>query len=903
MSDELNEQLDENLNELDSSASQDEQPQPTEHYDMLRIDSISGMYKNWFLDYASYVILERAVPYLEDGLKPVQRRVLHTMKKLDDGRFNKVANVVGATMQFHPHGDAGIYDALVGLGQKELLIDTQGNWGNIFTGDGAAAGRYIEARLSKFAQDVVFSPKITQWQLSYDGRNQEPVRLPIKFPLLLAQGVEGIAVGLASKILPHNFIELCDASISCLKNEPFELYPDFPTGGLVDVSRYNDGLRGGAVRVRVRIDKSADNKVLTIHDVPYGKSSGDLIETILKANDKGKIKIKHVDDNTASEVEIKIYLQAGVSPDKTIDALYAFTDCELSISPNACVIENDKPRFMGVSEMLRFSTAHTMELLRQELLVRLDELETDWNFSSLERIFIEERIYKDKEYENGENYEVVIKYIRKRLKPYEEKFIRPVTDDDIRKLFEIRMRRILKFSSDEADAHLRDLEEEMAEVKNHLEHLVDYTINHFRQIKKKYGAGRERKTEIRNFENIEVTKVAEANAKLYANFEEGFIGTGLKKDQYVCDCSDLDDIIVFHQDGKYSVVKVSEKQFVGKDIIHVAVFRKNDERTIYNVVYRDGKIGSAYMKRFSVTGVTREKTYDVTQGREGSKILYFSANPNGEAETIKVYLKPKPGLKKLVYELDFSTLLIKGRQSQGNVLARNQVHRIVMKEAGVSTLGGLKIWFDDVVNRLNTSEHGRYLGEFKGNDKILVITTDGNYQLTSFDLTNHYPENVLRIEKYVPHTIYSAVFYYDTVNDKKEKQRMYYLKRFEVEDTNKVVNFMLDDEQCTLVLVSTHTYPQLQINFGGKHKDRPAEMVDVAEFIAVKGVKAKGKRLTTFEVKSIVEVDPIKDDEPILPDDPTSDPEDDGGEGPDLPDGSDIPIVLPNGPGEQMSLF
>jgi len=903
MSDELNEQLDENLNELDSSASQDEQPQPTEHYDMLRIDSISGMYKNWFLDYASYVILERAVPYLEDGLKPVQRRVLHTMKKLDDGRFNKVANVVGATMQFHPHGDAGIYDALVGLGQKELLIDTQGNWGNIFTGDGAAAGRYIEARLSKFAQDVVFSPKITQWQLSYDGRNQEPVRLPIKFPLLLAQGVEGIAVGLASKILPHNFIELCDASISCLKNEPFELYPDFPTGGLVDVSRYNDGLRGGAVRVRVRIDKSADNKVLTIHDVPYGKSSGDLIETILKANDKGKIKIKHVDDNTASEVEIKIYLQAGVSPDKTIDALYAFTDCELSISPNACVIENDKPRFMGVSEMLRFSTAHTMELLRQELLVRLDELETDWNFSSLERIFIEERIYKDKEYENGENYEVVIKHIRKRLKPYEEKFIRPVTDDDIRKLFEIRMRRILKFSSDEADAHLRDLEEEMAEVKNHLEHLVDYTINHFRQIKKKYGAGRERKTEIRNFENIEVTKVAEANAKLYANFEEGFIGTGLKKDQYVCDCSDLDDIIVFHQDGKYSVVKVSEKQFVGKDIIHVAVFRKNDERTIYNVVYRDGKIGSAYMKRFSVTGVTREKTYDVTQGREGSKILYFSANPNGEAETIKVYLKPKPGLKKLVYELDFSTLLIKGRQSQGNVLARNQVHRIVMKEAGVSTLGGLKIWFDDVVNRLNTSEHGRYLGEFKGNDKILVITTDGNYQLTSFDLTNHYPENVLRIEKYVPHTIYSAVFYYDTVNDKKEKQRMYYLKRFAVEDTNKVVNFMLDDEQCTLVLVSTHTYPQLQINFGGKHKDRPAEMVDVSEFIAVKGVKAKGKRLTTFEVKSIVEVDPIKDDEPILPDDPTSDPEDDGGEGPDLPDGSDIPIVLPNGPGEQMSLF
>lgn len=902
MSDELNEQLDENLNELDSSASQGEQNQQHEHYDMLRIDSISGMYKNWFLDYASYVILERAVPYLEDGLKPVQRRVLHTMKKLDDGRFNKVANVVGATMQFHPHGDAGIYDALVGLGQKELLIDTQGNWGNIFTGDGAAAGRYIEARLSKFAQDVVFSPKITEWQLSYDGRNQEPVRLPIKFPLLLAQGVEGIAVGLASKILPHNFNELCDASIHCLKNEPFELYPDFPTGGLVDVSRYNDGLRGGAVRVRVRIDKSADNKVLTIHDVPYGKSSGDLIETILKANDKGKIKIKHVDDNTASEVEIKIYLQAGVSPDKTIDALYAFTDCELSISPNACVIENDKPRFMGVSEMLRFSTAHTMELLKQELLVRLDELETDWNFSSLERIFIEERIYKDKEYETGENYEVVIKHIRKRLKPYEEKFIRPVTDDDIRKLFEIRMRRILKFSADEADAHLRDLEEEMAEVKNHLEHLVDFTINHFRQIKKKYGAGRERKTEIRNFENIEVTKVAEANAKLYANFEEGFIGTGLKKDQYVCDCSDLDDIIVFHQDGKYSVVKVSEKQFVGKDIIHVAVFRKNDERTIYNVVYRDGKIGSAYMKRFSVTGVTREKTYDVTQGREGSKILYFSANPNGEAETIKIYLKPKPGLKKLVFELDFSTLLIKGRQSQGNVLARNQVHRIVMKEAGVSTLGGLKIWFDDVVNRLNTSEHGRYLGEFKGNDKILVITTDGNYQLTSFDLTNHYPENVLRIEKYVPHTIYSAVFYYDTVNDKKEKQRMYYLKRFEVEESNKLVNFMLDDEQCTLVLVTTHTYPQLQINFGGKHKDRPAEMVDVAEFIAVKGVKAKGKRLTTFEVKNVVEVEPIKDDEPIVPDEPTSDPDDDGNDG-SLPDGSDIPVVLPNGPGEQMSLF
>lgn len=858
--------------------------------DLNNTSSVTGMYQNWFLDYASYVILDRAVPHIDDGLKPVQRRVLHAMKRIDDGRFNKVANIVGQTMQFHPHGDAGIYTALVGLGQKDLLIDCQGNWGNIFTGDGAAASRYIEARLSKFALDVVFSPKITEWQLSYDGRNREPVTLPVKFPLLLSQGVEGIAVGLASKILPHNFNELIDASILYLQGKPFEIYPDFPTAGLIDVSKYNDGLRGGSVRVRTRIEK-VDNKSLMIKDVPYGKSTASLIDTILKANEKGKIKIKKVDDNTAAEVEIMVYLQPGVSPDKTIDALYAFTDCEMSISPNCCVIENDKPCFIGVSELLRHSADHTVELLRKELLVELDELEQDWNFSSLERLFIELGIYKDKEYENGENYEVVINHIRSRIKPYEDKFIRPITDDDIRKLFEIKMRRILKFSSEEADEHLRELETNIAEVKNNLEHIIDYAINYFRQIKKKYGKDRDRKTELRNFDNIEVTKVAESNQKLYCNREEGFIGTSLKKDEYVCDCSDIDDVIVFRNDGKYMITKVQDKKFVGKDIQHVAVFRKNDERTIYNVIYRDGKAGYVYMKRFAVKGVTRDKEYDLTQGKPGSKILYFTANPNGEAEVIKIYLRPRPGLKKLIFELDFSKLMIKGRQSQGNILTRQQVHRIILKDAGVSTLGGLKIWFDDVVMRLSTDERAIYVGEFRGDDRILVITKSGTYQLTSFDLTNHYPEDVLLIEKYVPGKIFTAVFW-------DAEQQFYYIKRFEIADSKKIEPFISAEDGSKLVLLTSQRWPQVRIIFGGKHAERPAEDINVDEFIGVKGVSAKGKRLTTFEVKDIVEIEPIKEEEPEpIEDEMIAD------EGPDFSDNNDSDVRPPETPGEQMSLF
>lgn len=860
--------------------------------DLTDISSVTGMYQNWFLDYASYVILDRAVPHIDDGLKPVQRRVLHAMKRIDDGRYNKVANIVGQTMQFHPHGDSSIYTALVGLGQKDLLIDCQGNWGNIFTGDGAAAPRYIEARLSKFALDVVFSPKITEWQLSYDGRNREPVALPVKFPLLLAQGVEGIAVGLASKILPHNFNELIDASILYLQGKPFEIYPDFPTGGLIDVSKYNDGQRGGAVRVRTRIEK-VDNKSLMIKDVPYGKSTASLIDTILKANEKGKIKIKKVDDNTAAEVEIMVYLQPGVSPDKTIDALYAFTDCEMSISPNCCVIENEKPCFLGVSELLRHSADHTVELLRQELLVELDELETDWNFSSLEKLFIELRIYKDKEYETGENYDVVIKHIRKRIEPYSDKFIRPVTDDDIRKLFEIKMRRILKFSSDEADAHLRDLETNIAEVKNNLEHIIDFAINHFRQIKKKYGKDRDRRTEIRSFDNIEVAKVAESNQKLYCNREEGFVGTSLKKDEYVCDCSDIDDIIVFHDDGKYMITKVQDKKFVGKNIHYVNVFRKNDERTIYNVIYRDGKEGFVYMKRFAVKGVTRDKEYDLTQGKPGSKVLYFTANPNGEAETVKIYLRPRPGLKKPIFEMNFSNLMIKGRQSQGNILTRQPVQRIVLKESGVSTLGGLKIWFDDVVMRLSTDERAIYVGEFRGDDRILVITRSGTFQLTSFDLTNHYPEDVLLIEKYVPGKVFTAVFW-------DAGQNFYYIKRFEIAESKKTELFISPEEGSLLVLLTSHRWPQIRVTFGGKNAERPTEDINVDEFIGIKGFSAKGKRLTTYEVKRIEEIEPIKEDEPL---EPEEDEQPEEIEPTDTDDNSGDDIVPPTGSGEQMSLF
>jgi topoisomerase-4 subunit A len=854
-----------------------------------KVSHISGMYKNWFLEYASYVILERAVPHINDGLKPVHRRILHSMKRLDDGRYNKVANIIGNTMQFHPHGDASIGDALVQLGQKDLLIDCQGNWGNIFTGDSSAAPRYIEARLSKFALDVVFSPKITEWKQSYDGRNKEPITLPVKFPLLLVQGVEGIAVGLASKILPHNFVELIDACVAHLQGKTFEIYPDFPTGGLIDVSKYNDGLRGGNVKVRARIEK-IDKKTLVIKDIPFGKNSSTLIDSILKANDKGKIKIKRIDDNTAADVEILVHLTPGTSPDRTIDALYAFTDCELSISPNSCIIENDKPYFVGVKEMLRRSADYTRELLKKELLIKLDELQESWHLSSLEKIFIEERIYKDKEYENGKDYDTVIKHIHKRLKPFSKKFVREITDDDVKRLFEIKMRRILKFSSKEAEEHLLNLEEEMAEVKNHLDNLTEFAINYFKQIKKKYGKGRERKTEIRSFESIEATKVVVANEKLYCNFKEGFIGIGsaMRKDEFVCDCSDIDDVIVIKKTGKYLITKVSDKTFVGKDIEHIAIFKKNDDRTIYNVIYRDGRYGNVYMKRFPIKGITRDKEYDITKGTDGSRLLYFSANPNGEAETVKIYLKPRPKLKKLILELDFKKLAIKGRGSMGNILTRHQVHRIVLKEEGVSTLGGIKIWFDEVVFRLSTEERGLYLGEFKGDDKILVVTKDGNSQLTNFDISNHYPDNILLIEKYKPAKIFTAVFF-------DAEQGNYYLKRFEFEDTNKEVNIIGDNPKSKLILLTQEKWPQIKIEFGGKHSDREPDIIDAEEFIAVKSYKARGKRLTNYNVKKIVEVEPLQKEEP--------EDEEASNENTNDDNGAPLKKLPPEDPGEQMSLF
>lgn len=868
-------------------------PEDVKTDNLQHISHISGMYQNWFLDYASYVILERAVPHLNDGLKPVHRRILHSMKRLDDGRYNKVANIIGNTMQFHPHGDASIGDALVQLGQKDLLIDCQGNWGNIFTGDGSAAPRYIEARLSKFALDVVFSPKITEWKLSYDGRNQEPVTLPVKFPLLLAQGVEGIAVGLASKILPHNFIELIDACIAHLKGKSFELYPDFPTGGLADVSKYNDGLRGGAIKVRARIEK-VDKKTLAIRDIPFGKNSSTLIDSILKANDKGKIKIKRIDDNTAAEVEILVHLTPGTSPDKTIDALYAFTDCEMSISPNACIIEDDKPKFIGVSQMLKHSADYTKELLKQELLVKLAELQEAWHLASLEKIFIEERIYKDKQYEEGKDYNAVIAHIHKRLEPFKKNFIREITDDDVKRLFEIKMRRILKFSTKEAEDNLLAIEENIAEVKNHLDNLTDFAVNYFKQIKKKHSKGRERKTEIRSFESIEAAKVVVANEKLYCNYKEGFIGIGaaMKKDEYIGECSDIDDVIVFRKDGKYMITKVSDKTFVGKDIHYIAVFKRNDERTIYNIIYRDGKYGYTYMKRFNVKGVTRDKEYDVTKGTVGSRMLYFSANPNGEAETLKVYLKPRPKLKKLVFEIDFSELAIKGRQSMGNIATRHQVHRIVMKEEGVSTLGGIKLWFDEVVFRLSTEERPLYLGEFKGDDKILVVGKDGEYLTTNFDLSNHYPDNILLVEKFKPGKVFTAVFY-------DADQEFYYLKRFEFEETTKDINFIGENSDSKLVLVSGERWPQIKVVFGGKHSDRDDEIIDAEEFIGVKSYKARGKRLSTYTVKAITEIEPLVKEEPEVEEPVEEETEDTKTTG--VVD-EDINTNPPEDAGEQMAL-
>lgn len=824
--------------------------EPEENGKIRSIQHLSGMYQKWFLDYASYVILERAVPYVNDGLKPVQRRILHSMREMDDGRYNKVANIIGNTMKYHPHGDASIGDALVQLGQKDLLIDCQGNWGNILTGDDAAAPRYIEARLSKFALDVVFNPKTTNWKLSYDGRNREPVTLPVKFPLLLAQGVEGIAVGLASKILPHNFNELVEACIAHLKNERFILYPDFPTGGMIDISKYNDGLRGGNVKIRAKIEKDSSNKVLRITEIPFGRTTSTLIDSIIKANDKGKIKIKKIDDNTAREVEIVIYLAPGVSSDKTIDALYAFTDCELSISPNSCVIEDEKPCFMPISEILRKSADDTVALLKLELEIRLSELSEEWHFASLEKIFIEERIYKDKKFEESPNLQKVLAHVHERLKPFLPQLWRKVTDDDIKRLLEIKMKRILKFNSEEADRFIKGLEEEIAQVKHNIENIIPYSIAYYKRIKTKYGKGRERKTEIRNFENIEAAKVVIANEKLYINREEGFIGTALKKDEFICECSDMDEVIIFKKDGSYYVTKVADKIFVGKDVLYVNVFKKNDKRTIYNVVYRDGRYGSSYVKRFNVTGVTRDKVYNLTKGTQGSRVLYFTANPNGEAEVVKICLKPKPNIKKLVFEYDFAELAIKGRDTQGNLLSKNDIHKINVVQKGVSTLGGRKIWFDEDVLRLNTDERGKYLGEFQGEERILVVNKNGTYYTSTFDLTNHYDEEYLIIEKFDERKVWSAVFF-------DAEQQFYYLKRFRFEETTKILSFIGEAAGSCLVALSCERHPRFEILFGGKYVNRPAEVIQADGFIAEKSYKARGKRLTTYEVKKIREIDPL----------------------------------------------
>ena len=816
---------------------------------------LSGMYQNWFLDYASYVILERAVPHINDGLKPVQRRILHSMKRLDDGRYNKVANIVGHTMQFHPHGDASIGDALVQLGQKELLIDCQGNWGNILTGDSAAAPRYIEARLSKFALDVVFNPKTTQWQSSYDGRNREPITLPVKFPLLLAQGVEGIAVGLSSKILPHNFNELCDASIAYLKGEPFQLYPDFQTGGSIDVSRYNDGERGGVVRVRAKISK-LDNKTLCISEIPYGKTTSSLIDSILKAVEKGKIKVKKVEDNTAGKVEILVHLAPGVSSDKTLDALYAFTDCEVNISPNCCVIDNKKPHFLSVSDVLKKSTDNTLDLLRQELNIEREEKLEELHFASLEKIFIEERIYKDAKFEQAENMDAACEHIDDRLTPFYPQMVREVTKEDILKLMEIKMARILKFNKDKADELIARLKGEIEEIDNHLVHITDYTINWYEGLKAKYGKNFERKTEIRNFDVIVATKVAEANEKLYINREEGFIGTGLKKDEFVCNCSDIDDVIIFYKDGKYKIVRISDKLFVGKNILYVNIFKKNDKRTIYNVIYRDGKDGAYFIKRFNVTSMIRDREYDVTQGNPGSKIMYFTANPNGEAEVVKVALRPNPRIKKLILERDFSEISIKGRQSMGNLLTRLEVHKISLKHRGGSTLGGRKVWFDYDVLRLNYDGRGEYLGEFQSEDSILVVHKDGEFYTSDFDLNNHYDSDIMILEKYDPEKVWTAVLY------DADQQNYPYLKRFCFEQSTKRQNFLGENKQNELLLLTSETYPRINVVFGGHDSFREPMIVDAGEFVGVKSFKAKGKRLTTFAIDKIEELEPIVREEP-----------------------------------------
>ncbi len=834
-------------NQNNPQEGQEEQHPEEQHKDKLI--RITGMYKDWFLDYASYVILERAVPAVEDGFKPVHRRIMHSMKDLDDGRYNKVANIVGHTMQYHPHGDASIGDAMVQIGQKDLLIDAQGNWGNVLTGDRAAAPRYIEARLSKFALEVVFNSKITEWQFSYDGRKKEPVNLPVRFPLLLAQGAEGIAVGLSTRILPHNFNELIDASIRHLKGKSFKLYPDFPTSGEADISNYNDGLRGGKVRVRAKISQF-DKTTLAINEIPYGTTTTSLIESILKANDQGKIKIKRIEDNTAENVEILIYLPPNISPDKTIDALYAFTTCENSISPLGCVIIDNKPIFLGVTEILRRSTDHTLGLLKSDLEIKLDEFEEQWHFASLERIFIENRIYRDIEEE--ETWEGVIRAIGDGLKPHTAHLKRAITEEDIARLTEIRIKRISKFDIDKAQQKIDSLEDDIAQVKYHLEHLVEFAIAYFERLKKEYGVGKERKTFLRLFDDIEASKVAMRNTKVYVNRKEGFIGTSLKKDEFVTDCSDIDDIISFTADGKIMVTRVDAKTFIGKDIIHVAIFKKKDKRTIYNLIYRDGKSGSSFIKRFAVTSTTRDREYEVTQGKKDSKILYFSANPNGEAEVVTFYLRQVGSIKKLKFEVDFSDILIKGRNVKGNIITKYPVKRIELKEEGVSTLKPRRIWFDDSVKRLNVDERGELLGEFRGEDRLLIITQDGVAKTIKPEITTRFDDEIIVLEKWVPHKPITAIYW------EAEKER-YYVKRFVLEFPEREEHFIGDHEKSFLELISTDYIPQAELVFYKiKGKDqKPSEIVNLKEFISIKGPKALGNQLTTDKVKQINLMDPI----------------------------------------------
>jgi len=807
---------------------------------------LSGLYENWFLDYASYVILDRAVPHINDGFKPVQRRILHSLKEMDDGRFNKAANVIGNTMKYHPHGDASIGDAMVQIGQKDLLIDRQGNWGDPITGDSAAAPRYIEGRLSKFANDVVFNPDTTEWQLSYDGRNREPVTLPVKFPLLLAQGAEGIAVGLATKIMPHNFIELIDASIDVLRGGRPNLLPDFPTGGLADCSAYNEGQRGGKIRVRAKIEER-DKKTLAITEIPYGTTTGGLIDSIVTANEKGKIKIKKIEDNTAQHVEIMVHLAPGISPDMTIDALYAFTSCEVSISPNTCVIRGDKPHFMSVNDVLIANTKQTKGLLKQELEIRLKELQEKIFFSSLLKIFIQEGMYKHPEYENSGDFDTVVQVLTKLFTPFFDQFYREILPEDYRKLIDKPMSSITRFDVKKADEQLAALEEEIKKVRHHLRHLTDYAIAWFERLKKQYGKGRERKTELRAFDRVEAAQVALANVKLYVNRADGFVGTGLRKDEYVSDCSDLDDVIVFRNDGKFLVTKVQDKVFVGKDVIHVAVFKKGDDRTVYNLIYRDGKTGTSYVKRFSVLGVTRDKEYDLTKGEKGSRVQYFTANPNGEAEVVGVQLKPQSKLRKLQFDVDFAEVAIKGRSSQGNTVTKYPIKKITLKSKGVSTLSGRKVWFDDVLKRLNADGRGQYLGEFDGDDKILTVMDDGTYELTSFDLSNHFDDKLLRIEQYNPQQVYSVVH-------RDGKSGVYYVKRFLFDDLpiGKRTSIINDEPGSKLILITNAIAPVALVDIR-KGKSRTPESIEqpLVDIVDVKGIKAQGNRLSPHEVTNV----------------------------------------------------